>query len=236
MLAAAGLAAVLTGGGLILDGAGSAAAGPDIGIVPAAAQPGPPAVASPGHAVLAATGRPSSPGAPGPSRPARPGTPGPGERRSPRVQPPGPPVRLRLPGAGPAPVVAVGTVDGALEVPADPATLGWWSVGARPGAGVGSVVVDGHVDSARTGLGVFARLRRLAVGDPVVLVDAAGHSMTYTVTGRRRIPKADLAGADLFDQTVAERLVLITCGGAFDKRTRHYADNVVVFATPSSVG
>jgi hypothetical protein len=29
------------------------------------------------------------------------------------------------------------------------------------------------------------------------------------------------------------RLVLITCGGAFDRRTRNYADNVVVFAEPA---
>jgi hypothetical protein len=28
------------------------------------------------------------------------------------------------------------------------------------------------------------------------------------------------------------RLVLITCGGAFDRRTRNYADNVVVVAEP----
>jgi len=25
---------------------------------------------------------------------------------------------------------------------------------------------------------------------------------------------------------------MITCGGAFDRRTRHYTDNVVVYATP----
>jgi len=27
-------------------------------------------------------------------------------------------------------------------------------------------------------------------------------------------------------------LVLLTCGGAFDEATHHYADNVVVYAVP----
>lgn len=33
---------------------------------------------------------------------------------------------------------------------------------------------------------------------------------------------------------VEGRLVLITCGGPFDRRTRHYRDNVIVYASPVS--
>lgn len=147
-----------------------------------------------------------------------------------------PVIRLRLPGGRSAPVVPVTVEVGALAVPADPSVLGWWATGARPGSGVGSVVVDGHVDSARTGLGVFARLRTLDVGQQVALTDSTGRVFTYRITGRRSYPKATLADADVVDQTVPERLVMVTCGGAFDRSTRHYADNVVVYAVPIAGG
>jgi hypothetical protein len=40
------------------------------------------------------------------------------------------------------------------------------------------------------------------------------------------------AGTDLFDQDVKHRLVMITCGGPFDRHTHRYRDNVVIVATP----
>jgi len=150
--------------------------------------------------------------------------------------PPAPVVGVRLPGdrtATVVPVTATAT-QGALAVPDDPSVLGWWSTGARPGSGVGSVVVDGHVDSARDGLGVFAALRALTVGQRVEVVDQAGRRWSYRVTGRRSYPKTALADSDVFDQSVSERLVLVTCGGVFDRLTRHYADNVVVYARPDA--
>lgn len=148
--------------------------------------------------------------------------------------PPAPVVGVRLPGDRTATVVPVTATQGALAVPDDPSVLGWWSTGARPGSGVGSVVVDGHVDSARDGLGVFAALRALTVGQRVEVVDQAGRRWSYRVTGRRSYPKTALADSDVFDQSVSERLVLVTCGGVFDRVTRHYADNVVVYARPDA--
>ena len=40
-------------------------------------------------------------------------------------------------------------------------------------------------------------------------------------------------GRDLFRQDVRARLLLVTCGGEFDRRTGHYERNVVVFAVPA---
>lgn len=117
-----------------------------------------------------------------------------------------------------------------LGVPADPAVLGWWQQGARPAQPVGSVVIDGHVDTARTGPGALFRLRSLVPGD-IVVVSGHGRVQRYVVAARRQYPKATLPTA-IFDQRVAGRLVLVTCGGRFDRRTRHYADNIVVFARP----
>lgn len=214
LLLGAGLAAAATGGRLAVDPPGSGAVGADAGPVPTARAA--PALTTM-RSLVPVTPRPI------------PVTP-----RLIRVIPAGPPVTLRLPGgSGAAAVVPVTAAGGALDVPADPSVLGWWAVGARPGQGVGSVVVDGHIDTAQDGLGVFARLPRLDIGSRVVLTDAHGRATAYTVTARRTFPKAQLAGADIFDQTVDERLVLITCGGPFDPVTRHYRDNVVVYGVPA---
>lgn len=143
--------------------------------------------------------------------------------------------RLRIDALGVEAVVVEVRVrpDGELEVPPDPSTVGWWAEGARPGGGSGSVVVDGHVDTARDGPGAFFRLGSMDVGDPVELTSSDGSTYRYRVTATARYPKADLPAEEVFAQDGPERLVLITCGGDFDDASRHYADNVVVFADPA---
>jgi hypothetical protein len=144
------------------------------------------------------------------------------------------PVTVTLPARGvSAPVVAVGTAaDGSLAVPAAPSTVGWWSPGALTGAATGSVVLAGHVDSREAGLGIFAVLPELALGEPVRLHGADGRDVDYRVVARREYPKAALPTA-VFARDGAPRLVLITCGGHFDPATRSYDHNVVVYAEPT---
>ena len=143
------------------------------------------------------------------------------------------PTAVRLPAADVlAPVVPVGVQpDGLLAVPDPPRTVGWWRDGALPGAPTGTAVLVGHVDSASAGIGAFAALWHAAVGDPVLLTAADGSVLRYQVQARRSYPKQGLP-ADVFDRAGPPRLVLITCGGVFDAATRHYTDNVVVYATP----
>jgi len=145
-----------------------------------------------------------------------------------------PPVRLRLGRLHiDAPVLPVSvSVDGLLDVPDNPRQLGWWSGSGRPGMPSGSVVIDGHVDSAALGFGALFRLREARPGDDVVLMSATGDSTRYTVVARRSYAKTSLPVAEVFAADVGPRLVLLTCGGLFDQGTRHYADNVVVYAVP----
>ena len=86
------------------------------------------------------------------------------------------PVAIELPGHGAgAPVIPTATgPDGAVTVPDPPSTVGWWSPGALAGAATGTTVLVGHVDSAASGLGVFAVLRDVAVGERVLLRGADG--------------------------------------------------------------
>ncbi len=143
------------------------------------------------------------------------------------------PSAVRLPSGVTVPVDAVGVDDqGVLAVPGDIHRAGWWTGGARAGDPYGGVVVAGHVDSARAGIGPMAELVDVRVGALVELV-GGGERRTYRVSLTRQVPKARLsAGLGVFDQVVPERLVLITCGGRFDRVARHYADNLVVVATP----
>jgi hypothetical protein len=93
-------------------------------------------------------------------------------------------------------------------------------------------VLVGHVDSAVAGLGTFAVLRELGVGERVELRGADGRALAYRVVARRQLGKAALP-ADLFARDGPPRLVLVTCGGRFDRTIRHYTDNVIVYAEPA---
>jgi hypothetical protein len=197
-----------------------------------AAPPGPASTSSPpgaaagaGPSVAAADGGTAR--APGPAV-----TP---EVSAPAAPPVGvPPARVAFPGRGvDGSVVPVGVLPGGtLQLPDDPGVVGWWAAGATPGAAEGTVVLAGHVDSLDAGVGLLAALATLEARDSVVVDDRLGGRHTFRVESRRSYPKAALP-ADVFATEGPRRLVLVTCGGAFDEATGHYADNVVVTAAPA---
>jgi len=140
------------------------------------------------------------------------------------------PLRLVVPALHlDVPVVAVQIADGILAVPDNVHTIGWWSGGAAPGDRSGTVVLDGHVDDARQGVGALAAVARLPLGGSVTVLTSYG-DVRYTVRARRTYPK-DALPADLFNAAATPRLALITCSGTFDRTTGHYQDNLVVYAT-----
>jgi Sortase domain len=143
------------------------------------------------------------------------------------------PQRLQVPKLDvDAPIQPVGVEStGNLVIPNDPQVIGWWSGGAAPGSPVGTVLMASHVDSAKDGPGALARLAQTPIGAQVTVRGSAG-SQTYQIAARRRYFKGDLPWRQLFNQGMQPRLVLVTCGGEFDYRTRHYTDNIVVVATP----
>jgi Sortase domain len=141
-----------------------------------------------------------------------------------------PPVRVRVPAIGVDSGLARLGVDasGALVPPADFTQVGWFAAGPAPGD-VGPAVLAGHVDS-RTGPAVFYRLREVAVGDEVLVDRGDGTTARFTVTAVGRYPKTAFPTAEVYGPTPDAELRLITCGGDFDRETRSYRDNVVVYA------
>ena len=142
-----------------------------------------------------------------------------------------PPRWIRIPAIGvSARVVALGlNPDRTLEVPRRWADAGWYTGGPRPGQR-GPAVIAGHVDSM-SGPAVFYRLGELRRGALVRIRRADGSTVTYGVEGVERWPKDRFPTGRVYGRTARSTLRLITCGGAFDKATGHYLDNVIVYAT-----
>jgi hypothetical protein len=143
------------------------------------------------------------------------------------------PTSIRLPSGRLAPIQPAKVhSDGALDIPSNPDRVGWWTGGAQAGEPYGSIVLAGHVDTASFGLGVLSEMLRMQPGQNLKLADGV-HGLTYRVQTVQTIPKVELAaGTALFSQDVKHRLVMITCGGPFDRRTHRYRDNVVIVAMP----
>jgi hypothetical protein len=143
-----------------------------------------------------------------------------------------PPRRVSIPSVEVSmPIVATGVVeDGQMELPEDPDRIGWYRFGPEPGASRGSVVLGGHVDSERYGVGPLARLAAVREGARITVTTADGDEVRYRVTSVERITKSALPTDRLFDPDSRPRLVVITCGGRFLPEAGGYEDNIVVIA------
>lgn len=131
------------------------------------------------------------------------------------------------------PVDAVGVEDdGTMEIPEDAGRAGWYRFGPAPATPAGATVVAAHVDSWTTGVGPFSRLRELAPGARVEVTTADGAVHVYAVREVVQVPKSDAPVEQWFDRSGTPRIVLVTCGGTFDRDVGHYEDNVAVTADP----
>jgi Sortase domain len=187
---------------------------------------------SPSAPATASPGNPSPAARPGlPRLTARPATPG-GDTQDP------PPVRLVVASAGiDAAVTPVGVdANGAMVVPKEVSEVGWYRYGSAPGSAAGAAVIAGHVDARTQGAGALFGLRRVGVGDRVVVTLAGGPTLAYRVAGKETIVKQRLPVERLFARDGAPRLVLITCGGPFLPELSSYRDNLVVVAVPAGQG
>lgn len=144
-----------------------------------------------------------------------------------------PPIRLVLPGFVDAPVVSVAANrDGALDVPKSPTRVGWWAGGAAPGSVGGTVLLAGHVDSARSGRGVFAALWDVPLGTRVTVTAGDGSLYRYRIVARR-IYRQEALPANLFRAASKPRLALITCIRSYDRSERRYSHNLVLYGVPT---
>jgi len=154
-------------------------------------------------------------------------------RPAPSDIPPERPVSLRLPSGTVLPVEA-STTDalGQLSLPDDVGRAGWWRGSARLGDPFGAIVVAAHVDSFSQGIGPIAQLLGARPGDGLTL-ESRGLHHEFVVSSTRLVPRTELGTlAPLLAFTGGHRLVVITCGGPYDRELGGYRDNLVVVAEP----
>jgi len=148
-----------------------------------------------------------------------------------KVQSRVPTARVEIPAIGvDAEVVTLRLeADGSLEEPTDFSDVGWWSGGPWPGE-VGPAVLTGHVDSRRTGPGVFYRLRDLGRGDEIRVARGGKKPFHFLVDRTEQHPKDHFPTARVYGKAKGAQLRLITCTGDFNAASGHYRDNLIVFA------
>jgi LPXTG-site transpeptidase (sortase) family protein len=110
-----------------------------------------------------------------------------------------------------------------LVVPKKGSIVGWFSRGAKQRP----TVLVGHVDSAKKAA-VFYRLPKLRTGDSIRVTNTDSTTRRYRVDRITRVDKDKFPTKSVY---LGSGLRLITCGGKFDRKTGHYEDNVIVFAT-----
>lgn len=203
-----------------------------IGATVLAQEPAPPSVAGPAGDLTdaASEGPAGTPSAPGRKHPeATEPAVGPDEPSGPQL-PESSPVQVAIPGLGvTSTVVDLGlNLDGTMEVPQDPAEVGWYVGSHSPGGG-GAAVLAGHVTWDRAPA-VFFRLGDLRPGDRVEVTREDGRTAVFEVRRVARFPKDEFPTDAVYGQIDHPSLRLITCGGAYDESANRYLDNVIVWA------
>ena len=87
----------------------------------------------------------------------------------------------------------------------------------------------GHVDT-KTAPAVFYRLRQLRPGDEILVGQPDGTATRFRVGRLEQHPKTALPTNRIWPMTSKRLLRLITCDGSFNHTTRHYRDNLIVYA------
>ncbi|MGB5755995.1 MAG: class F sortase, partial [Acidimicrobiales bacterium] len=151
----------------------------------------------------------------------------------PQPDPEGPqPIGLTIESLGinVATVIDVGVEDnGDMEVPAAD-EVGWYRYGPAPGQ-EGSSVLAAHI--AYDGVdGVFVNLDDLALGSIIAVEYDDGSIAEFEAVATEQYNKQQLPKDSIFARTGEPQLVLITCGGEFNRQVRSYDDNIVVYANP----
>lgn len=121
--------------------------------------------------------------------------------------------------------------DRTVQIPpvSEPMQAGWYEHSPTPGE-LGPAVILGHVDGNGE-KGIFWRLHDVREGAEVRIGRKDGSVATFVVDRVEQVPKKSFPTDDVYGDTRAPQVRLITCGGAFDKAARSYMDNVIVYGT-----
>lgn len=115
-----------------------------------------------------------------------------------------------------------------MEVPKLASVVAWFTGSPLPGE-IGPSIIVGHVDMNGKP-GVFFNLKLLKKNDLISIARADGSVVKFEVTKKASYLKTNFPTAEVYQNIDHAGLRLITCGGNFDKKTKHYLSNIIVFA------
>ena len=180
---------------------------------------------------------PTSAAAPAPSTPppapAVPGAPPTPAEQLPAVLPASAPVTLAIPSIGvTSELLHLGLEEnGSLQVPQDTgqgAPASWYDGSPTPGERGPSVML-GHVNALGGNTGVFADLQKLKDGDQISVTRADGSTAAFAVYRGALYSKNSFPTIEVYGNTQASELRLITCDG-YNPATGEFDDNYVIYA------
>ncbi|MCA9364161.1 class F sortase [Candidatus Kaiserbacteria bacterium] len=119
--------------------------------------------------------------------------------------------------------------DQTVQVPEAFDTVGWYQYGPTPGE-LGPAVVFGHVDSYQ-GPAVFFSIGQLEHGDVIEVVRDDGNVALFEVNRIGRYGQEDFPTNEVYGNIPYAGLRLVTCSGVYDKNTKRYSHNTVVYAS-----
>lgn len=115
-----------------------------------------------------------------------------------------------------------------MEVPVTADISGWYR--GSPALGeIGPAIIVAHVDMDGKP-GVFFKLKNLEKGKFISVTRADGKAINYQVTKVQSVLKSKFPTKAVYQNTKSPELRLITCGGKFDRKAKHYTSNIIVFA------
>jgi LPXTG-site transpeptidase (sortase) family protein len=123
--------------------------------------------------------------------------------------------------------------NGEMEIPGA-TEVGWYRWSPSPGE-PGSSVLAAHIAFGGRD-GVFRNLDDLQVGDRFVVHYDDDSTREFEITERAQYDKKQLPLSRIFSKDGGPSVVLITCGGDFNRSANAYVDNVVAYAIPVGSG
>jgi Sortase domain len=196
-----------------------------IGLRPPQHAPQPPASAAGTYAASAPASRTPSDGTPSASVGVTPRGP---------ILPRSTPTHLSIPAIGVSSrLLSLGlNSDHTVQVPPldDVAKAGWYRYSPSPGQ-LGPSILLGHIDSAKSGPGVFFKLGGLRKGNMVSIRRADNTVAVFRVDAVAEYAKKRFPANTVYGDTDNAALRLITCGGRFNSSAHSYVDNIVAYAS-----
>jgi sortase (surface protein transpeptidase) len=128
-------------------------------------------------------------------------------------------------------VKRVGTLnDNSIEAPKNVFDVGWYDGSSKPGE-PGVMFLDGHVSGPTKG-GIFANLKRVAIGNTITIERGDAKKLKYKVVAKELFDadKVDMAKVLRPYDSTKQGLNIMTCNGKFDAKTQTFDKRIVVYA------